>query len=636
VSDPNTFTKSLATIIDFLEDQVRNGVEQPQSHAAIYKSSIASYELPRPAVAVTEVTGLRGGRFVVFRPQTDYRFSTSRIGWLDGDRPDESSRFDIEFTYREEPSGLTDLNPGSVIGTILRAAAREMAQLYAQMDEVYRRALIDHATGVALDNVVALLGVKRTPALKATGKVTFARKKAPTETLTIARGTRVGDRSGRLFATTKEGRIPFSPVDEIALPAGRVVKTASDIATVSGVWRRGDDPAATPPIAIAAAFGDDERTITFTGDAPAGEVLVRYQPKSVTIGIEAMEPGPAGNVSAASITLMPTPPRGIDAVANALPTDGGLDAEPDDRLRERAKHALERAGNATTNAIKYAVLGVKGVQDVQVLDFAADPSIPLGEVRVRYSGGSAGEVRAAVEGARAAGVLARVEPVLTVQVSGLFCLIPGMPPAPGAGAKFLAAVVDLMDKLAIGEPLALRRLNALAYAIPGLAEVAEPQLDWKKPDPDRPGQMLTGPVRDPLLASASELIRPDRNALGSTMLSALRAPAHRSVTAGKVYEIELNLLAGGDVPVSFRGLSLEIRITARAALKSHPTQPPEQVGAIVKTTVFTGATAKLAIDIAADLKGYRPADHTGRIELTLAAAAYPGLDAATRSIDVTG
>lgn len=637
MNDTNTFSKSLTTIVDFLEDQVRNGVEQPQTHAVIYKSSVSSYELPRPAVAVTRVTGLRGRHFFVFNEGEDYSFSSSRLAWLEGgSRPDENSRFEIEFTYREAPSGLTDLNPGSVVGTLLRAAAREMAMLYAQMDEVYRRAFIHYASGVALDNVVALLGVKRTPALKAKGAVTFSRKKAPAQTVTIVQGTRVADRSGRVFATTDEGRIPFGDVDEIALPSGNVVKTQSEIASVTGVWRRGDDPATTPPIAIGTSFGDEARTISITGPVPAGEVLIRYQPKSVTIGIEAVEPGPDGNVSAASITVMPTPPRNIDAVSNAEPTDGGLEAESDERLRERALHALERAGNATTNAIKYAVLGVKGVQDVQVLDFETDPSIPLGEVRVRYSGGNAGEVRSVVDDTRAAGVLVRVEQVVTVLVSGVCYLIPGEPASPGAAARFLAEATQLMEGLAIGQPLVLKRLIALVYPIAGLADVAELQLDWRKPDPERPGETLTGRVTDPLLPTASELVRPDRNALSAVMLAAVRAPAHRTKVAGKTYEVDVNLLAAGDLPVTFRAHSIEMRVVARATLKSNPTQPQEQVGVFVKTATFSDSdTATLTIDVDGDLKAYRPADHAGTVEFTLSAAAYPILSAATRTIDVT-
>ena len=61
----------------------------------------------------------------------------------------------------------------------MRAISREFKLLYEQMDQAYRRAFIDYAQGVALDNVVALLGISRNLALPAQGEVTFSLKKAP-------------------------------------------------------------------------------------------------------------------------------------------------------------------------------------------------------------------------------------------------------------------------------------------------------------------------------------------------------------------------------------------------------------------------------------------------------------------------
>jgi uncharacterized phage protein gp47/JayE len=49
-------------------------------------------------------------------------------------------------------------------------------------------------------------------------------------------------------------------------------------------------------------------------------------------------------------------------------TTGGQDQETDDALRLRAKHALEVAGRATSNALKYAILAIPGIRDVVILD----------------------------------------------------------------------------------------------------------------------------------------------------------------------------------------------------------------------------------------------------------------------------
>jgi uncharacterized phage protein gp47/JayE len=632
MSNPNDFSVALADVISALEDRVRYGVEQPASIAFIYKSSVASYELPRAAIAVTRVTGMRERAFTTFEEGQDYSFSGARLNWTDGGaRPDEGARVEVEYTYREPPSGLTDFNPGSVVGTLLRAAAREMTLLYAQMNQAYRRAFIDDAHGVALDNVVALLGVKRNPALKSKGSVTFLRKRAATRTVVIPAGTRVADQSGRVFATLTEGRIE-AQTEEILSPQGATARTANRIAALIGAFNKLDDPATATPLAVRPGFGPDERTITFAA-LPGGDVRVRYNPKSVTVAIEAAEPGPQGDVNANSIVLMPTPPREVDSVTNEDPTGGGQDAEPDDRLRERAKHALERAGNATLNAIKFAVLELEGVQGVEVLDHLRDEAIPLGEVRVRYSGGDLNAVRSAVERTRAAGVLAKVEEIVTVSVSGVFYLIPAEAAAAAAPAQFIAAVTEAIKLLGIGEPLQVKRLNSLAYGITGVADVAEAQLATHKPLPSSPPVPVSS---DPLIASASELIRPKQGEIRAVMLAKLAVTGHARITAGSAYSLSVQLQDGqGNAPV-FRNLAIDLHVTARATLSATPTQAPQRVGSFTKTVAFSGsATAALRIDVATDLPDFHADQHTHTVEFVLNAAAYPGLDSITDSFDVT-
>src|SRR5262249_11557554 len=149
----------------------------------------------------------------------------------------------------------------------------------------------------------------------------------------------------------------------------------------------------------------------------------------VTVPVIALDTGPEGNLGSGSLTVMPTPPRGVDGgVTNAKPLTGGEAAEADDQLRERSKHALERAGNATLNANRYAVLNIDGVDSVEVRDFSVDETIPLGEVWVRISTGKANtvvpQVVDVVDKTRAAGIKARVTQVATVTLSGTFYVIP--------------------------------------------------------------------------------------------------------------------------------------------------------------------------------------------------------------------
>jgi len=633
MSDPNDFTRPLADLIAALENRVRLGVEQPGSVAAIYKSSITSYELPGDTIGLSRVAGWRQQRYIVFLEDTDYRFAGGRLQWL-GTPADEGTRLDIETIWREPPSGLTDFNPGSVAGTLLRAVARETALMYAQMDQAYRRAFIDDATGVALDSVVALLGVKRIPAQAASGRVTFMRKKAAAQAVTVPAGTRVADKAGRIFTTLADAQIRVS-AEELRTPAGRSLSTTDKIAELISV-QPSSAPANAPSLPVDRGFGADDRSITLQAAPPAGELRIRYKPRSTTVAVRAQQPGPDGNVNAESLTLMPTPPRDIDAVINEDPTEGGQQAEADDRLRERAKHALERAGNATPNAIKFAVLQVEGVQGVEVLDHERDDAIALGEVRVRYAGGAPGQLRdavnAAVNATRAAGVLARVEEITQVTLTGLFYLVPAEAPEAAAGRTFLAAAVTSINALQIGQAFSQRRLQALTYTLPGLADMAEAQLLAHKPLPSSAGVPVTS---DPLFAAGTELIRAQAAELRVLMLAALSAGPRRRVAVGR-YQIDIQLRdAAGGTPV-FRSFSLDLFVAVRARLESNPTEAPLRVGSFTRSVNFTNSsTARLELTVASDIPGFDRAQHVHEVQFAINAAAYAGLAATSIAFDIT-
>jgi uncharacterized phage protein gp47/JayE len=637
------FSEAYKDIIDALEDRVRNGVEQPDRVQFTYKGTVSSYELPRQAYAITRVTGVVGGpggrgQFFEFVPDRDFRFGNNRIIWREGEgaeQPREGSRFEVEYTYRERPAGLTDFNPGSVVGTLVRAVARQMKLIYDQMDEAYRRAFIGEATGAALDNVVALLGVTRNPPLSAKGEVTFFLRGATDSPVVIPADTRVADESGRTFRTIEEGVIPQEK-DEFRVQSDGVLRVTDRVAELVGIWLREVDP--DPELELATedppVSGEDERTITLAdGVTPEGQLRVRYRPKSVTVPIEAVQPGPEGNVNAETIVIMPTPPRGVDGVVNEEPVTGGVLPEPDDQLRERAKHALEQAGNATLNAIRFGVLDVDGVEGVEIIDHSVDATVLLGEVRVRYFGGARTEVAQAVEETRAAGVLVKLDEIEQVLVSGVFYLIPDPDAPSNAVSQFLSAVVEIVNSLAIGEPLSIRRLNALVYDVSVLADVAEAQLVH-----DRGGN-AGQPVTDPLLIGPTELVRPDVSNLEAVLVGALRVAASRRVGAGN--ELDLQLLDADGNPIEWRNFSLDLTVTLLARRQSTPGQPPVRVGSLTKTATWNDAnTATLTItpdDIASLQPSYRPEEHLPEVNVVVAAAAFPGiLNAEDATIDLTG
>jgi uncharacterized phage protein gp47/JayE len=608
VIDPgHPFSVTLPDLVAGLEDRVRNGVEQPASTRFLVSETTTSF-------TAGEHYEVRGNRLV----------------WLSTtERPDSGSWLDVDFTYRDRPAGLTDFNAGSVVSTLLRAVAYEMKTLYAQMDEAYRRAFIDQATGVALDNVVALLGVPRKPAQAAKGGVTFFRKRATDLRIPIPPQTRVADRAGRVFVTSEAAGIE-AVLEEFRLPQGGSVTVTNWIAEVVGVWPRSADPETEP--SLDSELDTDPRVL-HVDPAVTAELRIRYHPRSVTVPIDAQAAGPEGNAAPDTIVVMPTPPTGIDGITNESALTGGEEAEPDDQLRERAKHALERAGNATLDAIRFALLGIEGVSGVTVTDHATDETIPLGEVWVRWAGDDdqavTVQVDQVVNSTRAAGVVARVQRINEVRLSGTLYAIPEPGAQPAAAGVLLEQVIATLNALPIAEPLSLRRLTALAYDVPGLAEVAESVLTYTKPVPGQDPPEETGPVTDPFIVGPTEVVRAAAGEIGVVLLAGPTAIASK---ADDTYNLVITLLdrAGQIAPLTTFALDLSVTVKARA--KETPDRPAVPVGRTVKRATFGGDHTATVVLTPADYPTYSSGDHLPDLTVVVAAAVYPGLTEASVTI----
>lgn len=647
------FSTSFQSLIDSLEERIRSGVEQPAQTELVFNGSAASYTLPREVERVTRVSGLVSGRFVVFTRDTDYYHTGNRLIWpkaadpsLPGLLPQPGERFLVEYTYRDRPAGLTDFNPGSVIGTLVRAMARELTLLYDQMDEAYRRAFVDYAEGAALDNVVALLGVARNPPLQAHGEVAFFTKKAPRDTIAIPDQTRVMDESGRVFVTQGAAGIPHitdknsAPVELNVRVVDGMARVGNRVAEVVAVWDQADAEPTNAnkytwqDISREQPFGADERTIKILprGTAPLpATVRVRYIPRSVNVPVIALEPGTQGNVEPRTIVVMPTPPRGVDGVVNEAALSGGKEPESDPQLRERARFALERSGNATLNAIKYAVLDVDTVSAVEVLDHSADETIPLGEVHVRYAGSDAdptrevSNVRAAIERTRAAGILVRVQIITRLVISGTIYVIPEPNLPQQAVGNFRAAVLKALKALGPGQSLSLRKLGALVYNVTGLADVAEFQLQTQRQDSSTTTPPDPQPIAsDPFPVARGELIAVDEANLQVGLLTALKVTNTRRTPAGN-YTITAQPLDQNGAAVRLNSFSLAVDVTLRAQPKDGSEDARETIASLSKMLNFSNSVNGTFSITQADLERYNPNVYTPNVDLAFTPSAYPGL-----------
>lgn len=203
------------------------------------------------------------------------------------------------------PPALTDFQEGSVVRTLLESFSYEMAVLYEQMHRVYLSAYVDTATDVHLDQVVAILGIKRGEPDFATGEVTFVRDVGIDQTLVIPKGTLV---------TTED-------TDEAPKLAYETIESE--------------------------ALEPDQTT--------------------VAVRVQAMQRGEATETAAETVVVMPQPVPGVKEVYNLTPIRfTGKQRETDEELRDRAKKTLIAASGANATAIEHALLSVPGVKEVKV------------------------------------------------------------------------------------------------------------------------------------------------------------------------------------------------------------------------------------------------------------------------------
>lgn len=211
---------------------------------------------------------------------------------------------------------------GGVARTLLEAVARELAIFYATLDTAHRAGFLDTAEGVALDNVVAILGVRRARAGRLTGKVQFSRAVPAQQDIVIPAGRRVtgvlGDKPLPLFET----------VEEVTLPRGET----QVVAEVQEVREEGS-PAA-PPL-----------------------------------------------LNPDTLTIMPRPVLGVESVRNIEPLRQRQADESDEQLRSRARTVLRESQRGTAPAIA-AAIREQGIVNVEVRESA---DLPPGVLEVIIS-----------------------------------------------------------------------------------------------------------------------------------------------------------------------------------------------------------------------------------------------------------
>lgn len=140
----------------------------------------------------------------------------------DGRAPVPGTQLTVNYYPIEtQPVPVNDLNVGSVVRTLMETVARELAEAYGHLEHVYRSAFLETAEGSSLDNVVALVGVRRLAAGHPVARVRLGRGgESAAGRVTVPVGTAVTDAAGNRYLTTTEVTLePGEPSREV-LAAG--------------------------------------------------------------------------------------------------------------------------------------------------------------------------------------------------------------------------------------------------------------------------------------------------------------------------------------------------------------------------------------------------------------------------------
>jgi uncharacterized phage protein gp47/JayE len=412
-------------VLDSLLTDITGGVAaepQPFPPPGAGDPPIRHTLLRGPVTDVISVYGGRDGQPHLFNKNKDYKLINGRtLEWQKGaELPDPGTLIYINYYPQAAGPVLTDIETGSVVRTLSEAVALELASLSAQLDFVYQSGFVDTATGAALDNVVALLGIERVSGGRAAGEVEFTRSSGSTGVINIPAGTRVATSDGKInYETTDDGslavgqnaaRIPVRDLDpkNDLQPAGALTLLPVPISGIGGVsnpaptsrlmrdetdeelraraknFLHGSERATLGAIegALAAqgieADVDEAATPGFVDITPHVDVLSPEARQRLLSAIDAVRP--AGVV----VRLKDAVPPVRVNLSVRLTTTAGM-VEKDLRAIQRSvseKIAAYIAGlpakdGGSVNRLIGIVQSVNGVQDVKLLSLTKGDGTPL-------------------------------------------------------------------------------------------------------------------------------------------------------------------------------------------------------------------------------------------------------------------
>lgn len=403
---------------------------------------------------------------------------------------------EIENSLRQGLGNGINLLPTGLLGQIVGIMAEQFSQIWELSNATYDSFFPDNAQGVNLDNVVAITGIKRLEATKATGTG-------------IAYGTSGTILPvGLIFSVLNEPERRFLSSEEVVIGAG-----TNEVQTIqfssepdAGQWSlvydgnetstlNYNDNAAAIQAAINAVGGlsgvtvsgnyTTGFTITFAGadGEQAHPLLVLGQntltDTSVAVGVSIVETtagvlpnvtvplvaetAGAGIAYANTLTVIESPISGLEEFTNPNDIDNGKDIETDAELRVRRFKTLANPGISTLDSIRARLLAIDEVTDARVFENDTDVTDGFGRpphsIEAVVLGGDEQEIADTIWLSKAAGIATHGDVSETVQDSmGFFHTVRFSRPAP-------ISIYILVDNLVTNSDFPLDGMEAIKEAL---------------------------------------------------------------------------------------------------------------------------------------------------------------------------
>lgn len=334
-------------------------------------------------------------------------------------------------------SKLLNLAVGSVSRSLIEASASIGMWMEYLIIAVWLSERLATSTGTDVDSFVNDFGLTRLPASSAAGSVTFS----------------------RFYSGSSALIVPYFNANGSINPAGAQVLTAD----------------------LSQAFGVTAQITNAAWNAGMGGFLVPPATASITVPVEALVAGRAGNIQAAAISLITTSIPFIDTVTNSTVFSNGEDAESDAALKARFQTFVATRARATLAAIQNAIATVQ-----QGLSYAViENTLPTGVTQPGFFTATVDDgtgnpptsllaaVYTAIDAVRPIGSTFTVQApaVIIAAVNMTIGASPGYVKATLQG-QVAAAIEIYINGLGIGQSLSYTRLSAIAFGVIGVGAVS--------------------------------------------------------------------------------------------------------------------------------------------------------------------